>query len=143
MSDDTPAAEGELGTGGSGVILRIGNEEMTLHDFLLRLPQDVALRTVLRLCETQVQLVRREEQTSIDGFNVIIDLVTTYIELFPQHRNPRQAEEEAPAASGSRYRVTNQSGDHLDIGGSTGGGCRRILDEWRPPDWREFLQEEQ
>ena len=27
----------------------------------------------------------------------------------------------------------------MDIGGSTGGGSRRILDRWQPPDWREVL----
>ena len=26
---------------------------------------------------------------------------------------------------------------HLDIVGSTGGGSRRIHDDWQPPDWRE------
>ena len=25
---------------------------------------------------------------------------------------------------------------------ATGGGCRRILDDRQPPDWREFLQDE-
>ena len=31
----------------------------------------------------------------------------------------------------------------LDIGGSTGGGSRRVLDSWQPPDWREFLEDPQ
>ena len=30
-------------------------------------------------------------------------------------------------------------GDYLDIGGSTGGGSRRIIDAWEPPDWHHFL----
>ena len=40
-------------------------------------------------------------------------------------------------------RLTTASGHHLDIGGSTGGGSRRIIDGWRPPAWREFLQDAQ
>ena len=34
-------------------------------------------------------------------------------------------------------RLYSRHGDYLDIGGSTGGGSRRILDCWQPPDWRE------
>ena len=34
-------------------------------------------------------------------------------------------------------------GDYLDIGGSTGGGSRRIIDGWKPPDWRQFLEKAQ
>ena len=33
-------------------------------------------------------------------------------------------------------------GDYLAIGGSTGGGSRRIIDSWQPPDWRQFLHDE-
>ena len=40
-------------------------------------------------------------------------------------------------------RLTTASGDYLDIGGSTGGGSRRIIDGWQPPDWREFLEDAQ
>ena len=36
-------------------------------------------------------------------------------------------------------RLESQTGDFLDIGGSTGGGSRRIIDDWVPRDWREFL----
>ena len=32
-------------------------------------------------------------------------------------------------------------GDYLDVGGSTGGGSRRIIDGWQPPDWRQFLHD--
>ena len=39
-------------------------------------------------------------------------------------------------------RLRTARGDYLDIGGSTGGGSRRILDSWQPPDWREFYQDE-
>ena len=39
-------------------------------------------------------------------------------------------------------RLENANGDYLDIGGSTGGGSRRILDDWQPPCWRTFLQED-
>ena len=35
--------------------------------------------------------------------------------------------------------LRNVRGDYMDIGGSTGGGSRRILDRWQPPDWREVL----
>ena len=35
-----------------------------------------------------------------------------------------------------------RAGEHLDIGGSTGGGSRRLIDNWEMPDWREFLGEE-
>ena len=30
-----------------------------------------------------------------------------------------------------------------DIGGSIGGGSRRIIDGWKPPDWRQFLEKAQ
>ena len=36
-------------------------------------------------------------------------------------------------------RLQNLVGDTLDIGGSTGGGSRRIIDNWVPPNWRDFL----
>ena len=36
-------------------------------------------------------------------------------------------------------RLTNTRGDTLDIGGSTGGGSRKILDSWHPLDVEEFL----
>ena len=36
-------------------------------------------------------------------------------------------------------RLRTARGDYLDIGGSTGGGSRRIIDGWKPPDWRQFL----
>ena len=39
-------------------------------------------------------------------------------------------------------RLRTARGDYLDIGGSTGGGSRRIIDTWQPPDWRDFLQDE-
>ncbi len=38
--------------------------------------------------------------------------------------------------------LRNQRGDTMDIGGSTGGASRRILDSWRQLDFREFLQED-
>ena len=40
-------------------------------------------------------------------------------------------------------RLFRGDGDYLDIGGSTGGGSRRIIDSWQPPDWRDFLQDDQ
>ena len=40
-------------------------------------------------------------------------------------------------------RLENARGDYLDMGGSTGGGSRRIIDSWQPPCWREFLEEEE
>ena len=36
-------------------------------------------------------------------------------------------------------RLVRDDGETLDIGGSTGGGSRRIIDDWRAPDWRQFL----
>ena len=39
-------------------------------------------------------------------------------------------------------RLRTARGDYLDIGGSTGGGSRRIIDGWQPPDWHHFLQDE-
>ncbi len=36
--------------------------------------------------------------------------------------------------------LRNRRGDVMDIGGSTGGASRRILDSWHQPDFREFLQ---
>ena len=38
-------------------------------------------------------------------------------------------------------RLQNARGEYMEIGGSTGGGSRRIRDDWQPPDWREFLQD--
>ena len=40
-------------------------------------------------------------------------------------------------------RLENAAGDYMDIGGSTGGGSRRIIDGWQPPDWRQFLEDAQ
>ena len=40
-------------------------------------------------------------------------------------------------------RLENARGDYLDWGGSAGGGSRRIIDGWQPPDWRTFLEEEE
>ena len=37
-------------------------------------------------------------------------------------------------------RLQNALGQKLDIGGSTGGGCRRIVDEWLPEDPYVFLE---
>ena len=39
-------------------------------------------------------------------------------------------------------RLENADGDYLDMGGSTGGGSRRIIDGWQPPCWRTFLKED-
>ena len=39
-------------------------------------------------------------------------------------------------------RLRSAGGNYLDIGGSTGGGSRRIIDGWVPPDWRQFLEQE-
>ena len=36
-------------------------------------------------------------------------------------------------------RLVGPSGETLDIGGSTGGGSRRIVDSWEEPDWRQFV----
>ena len=36
-------------------------------------------------------------------------------------------------------RLRNRQGDCLDIGGSTGGLARRVLDSWEPPDYQQFL----
>ena len=38
-------------------------------------------------------------------------------------------------------RLRSEAGEHLDIGGSTGGGSRRIIDDWTPPDYWEFLRQ--
>ena len=32
-------------------------------------------------------------------------------------------------------------GGYMDIGGSTGGGSRRVIDDWAPPDIEEFLEQ--
>ena len=40
-------------------------------------------------------------------------------------------------------RLENALGDYLEWGGSAGGGSRRIIDGWQPPDWRTFLEEEE
>ena len=37
-------------------------------------------------------------------------------------------------------RLQNSEGDTMDIGGSTGGGSRRVIDEWAQPDWRELVE---
>ena len=36
-------------------------------------------------------------------------------------------------------RLRDEAGGHMDIGGSTGGGSRRIIDDWAPPDCQDFL----
>ena len=40
-------------------------------------------------------------------------------------------------------RLRSEAGEYMDIGGSTGGGSRRIIDDWTPPDWQEFLEQEE
>ena len=50
----------------------------------------------------------------------------------------RRELDEAVATWGHR-RLGSAHGEHLDIGCSTGGGSRRLVDGWVPPDWREFL----
>ena len=45
---------------------------------------------------------------------------------------------EAVAACEQRP-VGSRCGEHLHIGACTGGGSRRLVDGWVPPDWREFL----
>ena len=37
-------------------------------------------------------------------------------------------------------RLENAGGEQLDIGGSTGGGCRRLVDGWLPRDPYVFLE---
>ena len=36
-------------------------------------------------------------------------------------------------------RLVRATGKTQDIGGSTGGGSRRIVDDWEPPGWRLCL----
>ena len=38
-------------------------------------------------------------------------------------------------------RLRRPCGEFLDIGGSTGGGSRRIIDGWMPPDFQAFLEQ--
>ncbi len=38
--------------------------------------------------------------------------------------------------------LRNRRGDIMDIGGSTGGVTRRVLDNWQQPDFREFLRDD-
>ena len=35
-------------------------------------------------------------------------------------------------------RIENAAGQIMDIGGSTGGLSRKVLDDWRQPDLRDF-----
>ena len=37
-------------------------------------------------------------------------------------------------------RLWDEAGGYIDIGGSTGGGSRSIIDGWAPPDCQEFLE---
>ncbi len=38
-------------------------------------------------------------------------------------------------------RLRDEAGGYMDIGGSTGGGSRRVIDDWAPPDIEEFLEQ--
>ena len=51
-----------------------------------------------------------------------------------------QKRNEAVVAFG-HGRLENARGDYLEWGGSAGGGSRRIIDGWQPPDWRTFLED--
>ena len=52
--------------------------------------------------------------------------------------------ESVPSVANTGHgRLRTARGDYLDIGGSTGGGSRRIIDSWQPPDWHAFLADEQ
>ena len=52
-------------------------------------------------------------------------------------RNMRQA-----IAKTGHGQLVLATGETLAIGGGTGGGPRRIIDGWTPPDWRKPLQAE-
>ena len=38
-------------------------------------------------------------------------------------------------------RLRDEVGRYMDIGGSTGGVSRRIIDRWTPPDPEDFLEQ--
>ena len=42
------------------------------------------------------------------------------------------------AVAAGHGRLESATGVYLDIGGSTGGGARRVVDGRVPPDWRKF-----
>ena len=44
-------------------------------------------------------------------------------------------------ASWGHGRLRSADGAHLDIGGSTGGVSRRVIDGWVAPNWQEFLSQ--
>jgi predicted rRNA methylase YqxC with S4 and FtsJ domains len=35
-------------------------------------------------------------------------------------------------------RLRKSNGEFIDIGGSTGGFVRTVLDDWEPPDFNDF-----
>ena len=37
--------------------------------------------------------------------------------------------------------LKSETGEAFEIGGSSGGGSRRIIDGWVPADWRHYLQD--
>ena len=47
------------------------------------------------------------------------------------------------AVAAGHGRLESAEGQYLDIGGSTGGCARRVVDGWAPPDWRQFLVDDE
>ena len=62
---------------------------------------------------------------------------TVLLEDFRSGRLMRELNERKVAWGHGRLR--DEAGGHMDIGGSTGGGSRRLIDGWVQPNWREFL----
>ena len=65
-------------------------------------------------------------------------------ELLRQWRSGQlRVQRNTAAAAAGHGRLESATGDYMDIGGSTGGGSRRVVDSWLPPDWRQFLEHDE
>ncbi len=70
-------------------------------------------------------------------------LTRRQVELLEKYRNDElRAARNHPIIALGHDQLHNRRGHNTDVGGSTGGVSRRIIDSWKHPDFREFLEEE-
>ena len=71
---------------------------------------------------------------------MIQGLTLRQTDLLEQYDSCRlMAELNAAKVAWGHGRLRDEAGEYMDIGGSTGGGSRRIIDDWEPPDCQDFL----
>ena len=92
------------------------------------------------------RLARRREELMRDGASQPVGLASftrKELEVLRQWDNGELRDNRNMSIVAFGHgRLRTAGGDYMDIGGSTGGGSRRIIDGWQPPDWRHVLDDE-